>query len=606
MRYRPSPLLECKLEETSHKCYNVFYLPRHSSRARPMEVPKTWHMFQEFLGGSLHMGGRMQLKRFYLFPAALLLMACSILEYRNSFAQDGKKGMGTEVLNPYEKVDWGTFEYIHSFSHQHGNRPPAYTVSPETFWNMGYRHLPFSNYYPSSPAPLPEDFRKKHPDALWAPNAEQHSSQGIGHFNVIDSYFSTGYGEAAKTSYRRNRISPVEYEFTGLNSHDPEKPWLSIYWLELIIGGGEGATLSMTVDGALEASPSTYELKDSGVIKNRKIPAKRTNIYVRAESDRVRVRFEFNPGEIEDLRFSIKQGVYRPWEDAFRAALDGTREDRSGKPVEGLRFPDGGGITLNHTAAPVASVLEKLNFDPRVLGIEIWNQHEGFGPKGTLGFYKLWDEVLKTGTRCFGFFVKDHFIYERGRNVLLLPPSRGLSVQERERNAAKAYRNGVFYGLMGALAVDEKGQKISPYDYSDFRFTKISLKKDKTGIPESLEVSVDGADKVKRPNVQIRFVTDKGVSLVENKSDVSYKLTKDGEGGIVERYIRVEAYAYPSTHLQGKPLIAEEFTKMNVMEICRIHDFLGGGYQGIYKYDRDNPAPVPIVDMIFSQPIMFR
>jgi len=514
--------------------------------------------------------------------------------------------MKTGILNPYENVEWDKFEHLHSFSHQHGNRPPAYDVNPEKFWNMGFHHFPFSNYYPSSPTPLPGEFRKKHPDALWAPNAEHHSAHGAGHFNVIDSYYSTGHGQdAAGISYRRNRTSPVEYEFSGLNAFDAEKPWLSIYKLDLRVSGKAGAYLSMTVDGARQADPGTCELAQDSVMKGRKIPAERGRIFIRAESDRVKVRFDFNPAEIDDLRFVMRQGVYRPWKDAFRAALDGTLKDGEGRPLEGLRFPDGGGITLNHTGGPLDSTLEKLTFDPRVLGIEVWNQHYAFGRKGSLEYYALWDEVLRTGTRCFGFFVKDHFICERGRNVLLVPPSSGVPLEERERNASRSYRNGAFYGLLGALAVDDMGQKTAPYDHSSFRFTRISVRKDSHGIPEGVEVAVDGADRTKRPNTQIRFISDKGISLIENKPQASFQLTRDAGGKVVEKYVRIEAFAYPPTHLQGKPLTAEDLAAMNVLHISRLHDLLGGGYGGTVDFDKGKSAPIPIVDMLFSQPIMF-
>ncbi|HNS33488.1 MAG TPA: hypothetical protein PKN36_11050, partial [bacterium] len=367
----------------------------------------------------------------------------------------------------------------------------------------------------------------------------------------------------------------------------------------------DDANLLMTIEGAQKANPTTYEPAANSLMNKTQIPPKRASIYIRAESEKVKIRFDFNPEEIEDLRFILRQGVHRPWQDAYRAALDGTLKDKEGNPVEGLRFPDGGGITLNHTGA-FEDTLEKLSFDPRVLGIEVWNQHHAFGKNGSLAFYTLWDEVLKTGTRCFGFFVRDHFIYERGRNVLLLPPSKGLSINEREHNASKAYRNGVFYGLLGALAVDKDGQKTAPYDYSEFRFTRISLKKDAKSVPQAVEVTVDGADRSKRPNTQIRFITDRGISLIENKSQASFALTMDGEGRILEKYVRIEAFAYPSTHMKGKPLTAEALAPMDVLEISRLHDFLGGGYGGTVDFDKGKKAPVPIVDMIFSQPIMFR
>lgn len=509
------------------------------------------------------------------------------------------------VFNPYENVDWNSIEHLHSFSHQHGGRTPDYAVDPEIFWEMGFRHFPFSNYYPSKPQSLTEEFRKKHPDALWAPNAEHHSAHGASHFNTLDSYYTTGHGESAKTSYSRNRSSPVEYEFSNLNMYDEKQPWLSIYRLDLFIDGKADAVLAMTVEGAQQADPATYKPNKDSEIKNRRIPAKSAIIYIRAESDKVKVKFDFNPNEITTLRFVIRQGVHRPWQDAYRAALDGTLQDSNGNPVEGLRFPDGGGITLNHTGGPLNATLEKLNFDPRVLGIEVWNQHLGFGRKGTLAFYNHWDEVLSTGKRCFGFFVRDHFVYERGRNILLVPESNRLSLEEKEHNASRAYRNGTFYGLLGALAIDGKEQKTSPYDYSAFKFTRITLKKDKDGNPEAVEVSVGGADTAKRPGIQVRFITDKGLAFVENKPQASFALSKDVDGKILEKYVRIEAFAYPPTHLMGKPLTAEDLTSMNVLEISRLHDTLGGGYGGTVDFDKGKQAPIPIVDMLFSQAIMF-
>ena len=53
-------------------------------------------------------------------------------------------GAADRVLNPYADVHWDKVEYLHSFSHQHGQ-------NPQIFWDMGYRHLPLSNYYPSKP-----------------------------------------------------------------------------------------------------------------------------------------------------------------------------------------------------------------------------------------------------------------------------------------------------------------------------------------------------------------------------------------------------------------------------------------------------------------------
>ncbi len=524
---------------------------------------------------------------------------------RPTAGQEHASAAPNKIMNPYENVDWSSVEHLHSFSHQHGGRAPDYDVNPELFWEMGFRHFPFSNYYPSKPQPLPEKFLAQHPDALWAPNAEHHSAHGPGHFNTLDSYYATGHGESARTSYRNNRTSPVAYAFENLNPYDDKKPWLSIYRLDMFISGKADAAITLAVVGAREVDPATYELTPDSDLQKRSIPVNTRMIYLRAESGRMQVRFDFNPEEITDLRFVLRQGVHRPWRDAYKAALDGTMQDGQGHPIEGLRFRDGGGITLNHTGGPLEATLEKLAFDPRVLGIEVWNQHLAFGRKGTLVFYNHWDEVLSTGQRCFGFFVRDHFVYARGRNILLVPESGELSREAREHNAARAYRNGTFYGLLGALATDGQGRKTPPYDYSSFRFARIALEKDKTGNPTAVTVAVAGADQAKRPRVQVRFITDQGVALIENQPQAAYTLSRGPAGRILEKYVRIEAFAYPATHCQGQPLTAETMASMNVLEISRLHDFRGGGYSGTVDSDKREPAPIPIVDMLFSQAVMF-
>ena len=174
----------------------------------------------------------------------------------------------------------------------------------------------------------------------------------------------------------------------------------------------------------------------------------------------------------------MKQMCWRPWREAFRAALDGTRQDADLRPIEGLQYPDAGGITLNHPVMKNRNIdffLEKLDFDERVLGIEVWNPHFGFGHLDSLEFYQLWDDILRTGRRCFGFFVKDHFLERQGRNVLLTPVSDGLSREEQEHNALRAYRQGAFFGLVSAMATDERGLPASPFDFSQFRFARIEV-----------------------------------------------------------------------------------------------------------------------------------
>lgn len=500
--------------------------------------------------------------------------------------------------NPYEKVDWENFEYLHSFSHQH-------TRDPQLFWDMGYRHLPISNYYPSRPTyPLPEAFAEKYPEALGAPNAEQHSTTDAGiHFCVPGSFYTTGYGQSPRVKLD---ASPVEAEFSDLNVFDAENsPWLGVYRLDLRMAAVDGSDqepeVKLTIEGAEQVDRKTFEVVGDGVVRQQNRTSKTPNtIYLRTQSDTIRVRLDFDPESTQITLFRLMQGTNRPWRDAFRAALDGTLKDEKGQPIEGLQYPDAGGITINHPTDPLERILEMLDFDPRVLGIEVWNERRAFG--GTdMRFYRLWDEVLRTGRRCLGFFVKDHIYNRRGRNVLLVSWPETATHAEREREALRAYREGRFFGLLGAIRVDESGEPVPPYDQSDFRFTRIDVRKGENGEPAGVEVRVDGADLSKRPQTQIRFITDEGVARVENSDRAYFEFPVDSEGTILCRYVRVEAFSYPETHLGGEPLTADTLATMNIHELSRIHDRIGPFERSLV--DASGETPVPIVEMLFSQPI---
>ena len=520
-------------------------------------------------------------------------------EASQSDATGGKAQRPLRIANPYADVAWDQVEFLHSFSHQHGR-------DPQVFWEMGFRHLPLSNYYPSQPFyPLPDAFVEQHPDAAGAPNAEQHSTTDSGvHFNALGSLYTTGYGHSPRV---KPGSAPVEVEFSGLNVFDAnESPWLGVYRLDLSIAAGAAAdrpaSASLTIDGAVEASQKTYATIGDGIVRQRTLTAESPGaIYLKTDSDTIRVRVDYDAASTRITRFRLMQGTNRPWRDAFRAALDGQRKDTEGRLIEGLLFPDGGGITINHPRGSLESLLEMLDFDARVLGIEVWNQHTGFGGI-PMAYYQRWDEVLRTGRQCFGFFVKDHALYGRGRNVLLVRTPPHSTRAEREREALRAYREGRFFGVLGAMAVDASGKVAPPYDHTAFRFTRIAVRDTEAGRPAALEVSVNGADRSQRPNTQIRFVTDAGVAHVASGEHAKFEFPRGASGAILCRYVRVEAFAYPNTHLGGRRLTHEAFRTLNVHEIARIHDRLGDiSPNGV---EPDGQGPIPLVDMLFSQPIL--
>lgn len=121
---------------------------------------------------------------------------------------------------------------------------------------------------------------------------------------------------------------------------------------------------------------------------------------------------------------------------------------------------DGGGISVNHpniSAYPGdATVLEMLDYDERVLGIEIYDGFTDWSPGyGSEDGYatEVWHRLLNTGRRCYGFAVPDHWKESAGHpatplgcNRLLVPSSYAAADRAtREHLCLQAYRNGQWY-----------------------------------------------------------------------------------------------------------------------------------------------------------------
>lgn len=513
--------------------------------------------------------------------------------------------------SPYEEVDWDSWEAIHSMSHQHQGTTDA---SREVFVEMGYRHFAFSNYYPSAPTILPDTFREKNPEVSWAPNAEQHSFLDSGlHSNSLGSRLATGYGKYLSSAERKN--APIEYEFEGTTVFNETRPWEGVYRFDLTLtkvegSNGDEAAGVLDVTGANSCARKD-DFLDEGPIEQQTMSAGKQSIYLRAQADVIGFKLDYDPKQFAVTQCRLMQGTNRPWRDVFRAALDG--ESRDGVVTGGLLHPKGGGMTLNHPTGKMNDYLEMLDFDDRVLGIEVWNQlTSGFGSnrgfydsstKAPSHFYELWDEILATGRRCWGFFVKDHNTFGRGRNVLVVPPIAGLSVAEREIDMLRAYRNGSFFGSVAAIASDEEGKVISPFDKSDFRFRSIQLRRDEDGRALSIEVVVTGNNLESRPNVQIRFVTEKGVVHIVDADEGEFVLSSGNEDSPLPQFIRVEAFAYPNTHENGSPLDAKTVSKLSAAEISQLHDRFAKRGANFFGNPAELRTPMPIVDQIFSQPI---
>ena len=523
------------------------------------------------------------------------------------------KNSGRDMENPYAGVDWDACAYLHSMSHQHQGQTDA---SRDIFYEMGYRHFAFSNYYPSAPTyPLPTGYVAKHPDVIGAPNAEQHSFPDAGlHFNSLGSMLATGYGSSLTA--RQCEASPLVHQFKELQIFDPIRPWLGVYRLDVRVAPAKNApangkpTALLTVEGATECA-FRDNFADRGPVSDRPLPAGDHTIHLRAAAANLETRLVYDKTQLTVTQFRLMQGANRPWRDVFRAALDG--EVLDGRRSGGLLYPDGGGITLNHPTGKLESYTDMLDFDPRVLGIEIWNQltsgfgsSRGFydqGQEPRLHFYRLWDEVLRSGRRCWGFFVKDHNTYGRGRNVLLVPQRPDAPMPEREEAALRAYRTGAFFGSVAALAANDAGEVVAPYDKSEFRFSRLTVRRDSQSRPTAIEAAVAGNDPTKRPNIQIRFVTDQGVEAVSDGPEAVFPLKWDSSDRLLPMFVRVEAFAFPNSHLLGEPLTAEIIRRLSVEEISLLHDRKAKRGPGFFGSPNELRAPIPIVDMIFSQPL---
>jgi hypothetical protein len=116
---------------------------------------------------------------------------------------------------------------------------------------------------------------------------------------------------------------------------------------------------------------------------------------------------------------------------------------------------------------------------------------------------------------------------------------------------------------------------------------------------------VAGNSPHKRPNIQIRFVTDQGIASYADTPEAEFRLPTDAAGQPLPKYCRIEAFAYPATHNNGEKLSRETFRGLNVYEISQLHDKRANGGETFFGKDQVFPARIPVVDMIFSQPLRF-
>lgn len=140
------------------------------------------------------------------------------------------------------------------------------------------------------------------------------------------------------------------------------------------------------------------------------------------------------------------------WQNLFRDIIDN------------LLYSDGGGVTINHpcwthdnmNSFSVAHVKKMLDYDrERILGIEIYTDStvsEVEAERQHAYALNMWDEILCTGRRCWGFGTPDWGAYAntdgtwRGRTILLVP-------EKTEHDVLVAYRKGAFFARINNTAL---------------------------------------------------------------------------------------------------------------------------------------------------------
>ena len=215
---------------------------------------------------------------------------------------------------------------------------------------------------------------------------------------------------------------------------------------------------------------------------------------------------------------------YRLKAHGFCVGFGGTWQEAFEGMLKHLKYPDAGGITISHptwfSRFTDDQVCEMLDFDKRVLGIEIYNDYSATRnwsddpdyeapSESESGFsLNMWDRILSTGRKCWCFCVPDHSVEKgtnwNGRNILL--------VSERaEHDCLRSYRHGQFYGCL----------KDSGLTIRDFSATE-----------SSVSVTTD------RP-ARIKFITEAGNVKEINGKTAMYELPqRNGAPDLV--FVRVE------------------------------------------------------------------
>ena len=294
--------------------------------------------------------------------------------------------------HPYSGLDWGSVHQVKTTSHVHCTKQEDLDV----LLRRGFGLLTLSNYYPSAP---------------WCPLSE-----------MTENYHILHHDHPVVVNRKRTE-GPFDWNAI-VGAWADELPPEQRAQYPFREGGKIFKPLPEGVLEAPNAEHHSFRTEDGKYL---------SRVHMNA------IGSMHKSGTFDRRHFfqTYKRGGYdigcgEPWPQAVDRMLGA------------LVDPDGGGVTLNHpsyTSANRLLLLRMLDYDPRVLGIEVI---EG-GRTNNEGY---WDWLLATGRQCFGFFVPDHDIRNKdgsfGVNILLTP-------ERTVHGCLKAYRRGDFYGAKRGL-----------------------------------------------------------------------------------------------------------------------------------------------------------
>ena len=384
--------------------------------------------------------------------------------------------------HPYSDVDWCTAQQIKGTTHVHCTTQEHL----EMILRRGIEFLTLSNYYPSAPwwplAKMTKNYYRLHHDFPVMVHGKR--KNGPFDWNMIVGQWINELPPRLREEYPFREGGKI---FKPLPDCILEAPNAEHH--HFIHQDGKNAwCLHMNSPGSVFAS-GTFDMAQ-------------------------KVRFQTG----------VRGGYHYGSGEFWQTAID--------RMIDGLIYPDGGGVTVNHpkwTALKRHFLLELLDYDPRVLGIEVIES-------GHNNSECYWDWVLSTGRQCFGFFVPDHSINRKdgdfGVNVLVVP-------ERSVHDCLRAYRQGNFYGARRGLG--------------ELKFTRIVFSGGNT-----VEAETD------RP-ARIEVVTASGVVKRVAKG-MSIKWTMEGPpdaGGSrrhLHTFIRVKAYAADGSgeELFSQPYMIED------------------------------------------------